>query len=202
MCHPLLISKCERLVEICRGKGLVIGVGECLRTAEEQDKLYAKGRTSPGRIVTNAKGYNLESHHQWGTAFDIYRNDGKGLYYDSDGFFEKVGEIGKSLGLEWGGDWKSPVDRTHFQLKYWGSTTERLKKEYITVEAFMKNWDIQEEEVTEKIYNDVSELPKWAKATIEKLIEKSYLSGDGKSLGLTETAVKVFVVNDRAGLYD
>lgn len=53
----------------------------------------------------------------------------------------------------------------------------------------------------EKIYNSVGELPEWAKGTIQKLIDKKYLTGDTFGLGLTLTAVKVFVVNDRAGVY-
>lgn len=58
-----------------------------------------------------------------------------------------------------------------------------------------------EESEMEKVYNTVEELPPWAQSTIQKLIDKKYLSGDGENLGLSETAVKVFVVNDRAGLY-
>lgn len=139
-CHPRLIELSKKLVSACRGQGLIIGIGESFRTKEEQDALYAKGRTAPGNIVTNAKGSSYSSHHQWGTAFDIYRNDGKGVYTDGDGFFEKVGKIGKSIGLEWGGDWKSPVDKPHFQLPDWGSTTTKLKKMYGTPENFMKTW--------------------------------------------------------------
>lgn len=139
-CHPRLIELSKKLVSACRGQGLIIGIGESFRTKEEQDALYAKGRTAPGNIVTNAKGSSYSSHHQWGTAFDIYRNDGKGVYTDSDGFFEKVGKIGKSIGLEWGGDWKSPVDKPHFQLPDWGSTTTKLKKMYGTPENFMRTW--------------------------------------------------------------
>ena len=93
MCHPELQEKAAKLVSACKGQGLIIGIGECYRTVEEQDALYAKGRTSPGDIVTYAKGSSYSSHHQWGTAFDFYRNDGKGAYNDSDGFFSKVGEI-------------------------------------------------------------------------------------------------------------
>lgn len=139
-CHPRLIDLSQKLVSACRGQGLIIGIGESFRTKEEQDALYAKGRTAPGNIVTNAKGSSYSSHHQWGTAFDVYRNDGKGVYTDSDGFFEKVGKIGKSIGLEWGGDWKSPVDKPHFQLPDWGSTTTKLKKMYGTPEKFMSTW--------------------------------------------------------------
>ena len=114
LCHPELQKKAEKLISCCKGYGLLIGISECFRTVAEQDALYAKGRTAPGSIVTNAKGISYSSHHQWGTAFDIYRNDGKGAYNDSDGFFSKVGAIGVKIGLEWGGNWTSPVDKPHF----------------------------------------------------------------------------------------
>lgn len=154
-CHPRLIDLSKKLVSACRGQGLIIGIGESFRTKEEQDALYAKGRTAPGNIVTNAKGSSYSSHHQWGTAFDIYRNDGKGVYTDGDGFFKKVGKIGKSIGLEWGGDWKSPVDKPHFQLPDWGSTTVRLKRMYGTPEKFMDTWkgDVEMVEESKIIIN-------------------------------------------------
>lgn len=152
-CHPELVEKSKKLVTACKGKGLLIGIGECYRTVEEQDKLYAKGRTTAGSIVTNAKGSSYSSHHQWGTAFDIYRNDGKGAYNDNDGFFKKVGAIGKQIGLEWGGDWTDPVDKPHFQLPYWGSTTRKLKKIYKTPDEFKKTWS--EYEVVEDTYIEV-----------------------------------------------
>lgn len=55
-------------------------------------------------------------------------------------FFKKVGAIGKRLGLEWGGDWTSPVDKPHFQLSGWGSTPKKLKATYGTPEAYKKTW--------------------------------------------------------------
>lgn len=144
MCHPKLQKKAQQLVDICRKKGLIIGISECFRSVEEQNELYAKGRTKPGKIVTNAKGSSYSSHHQWGTAFDFYRNDGKGAYNDNDGFFSKVGKIGIDLGLEWGGSWTSPVDKPHFQLPDWGSTTSKLKKLYGVPDNFKKYWEEKE----------------------------------------------------------
>ena len=78
--------------------------------------------------------------HQWGVAFDVYRKDVKGAYNESGNYFQRVGAIGKSLGLEWGGDWKSIVDKLHFQLPDWGSTSERLRKEYGNIYAFQATW--------------------------------------------------------------
>lgn len=139
-CHPRLQKLAEKLVEKGKKQGLIIGIGECFRTVAEQNDLYAQGRTRSGSIVTNAPGSSYSSHHQWGTAFDVYRNDGKGAYNDSDGWFAKVGRIGQKLGLEWGGSWTSPVDKPHFQLPDWGSTTSQLKAKYGTAEAFRKTW--------------------------------------------------------------
>ena len=200
LCHPELQQKAEKLVSACKGQGLLIGVGECFRTVAEQDALYSKGRTAPGSIVTNAKGISYSSHHQWGTAFDIYRNDGKGAYNDSDGFFSKLGAIGVKIGLEWGGNWTSPVDKPHFQLPYWGSTTTMLKNLYGTPEEFKKTWSDEE---MEKVYNWTVEVPEWARPTVQKLLDKEYLKGNDKGeLELTYSMLKMLVINDRAGLYD
>lgn len=50
-------------------------------------------------------------------------------------------------------------------------------------------------------YKTLEEIPEWGRPTIEKLIELGYLMGGSDGLGLTEDMVRMFVVNDRAGLY-
>lgn len=139
--HPALQEKLTQLKSECEKQGLKIGISECVRTVEEQNALYAKGRTTSGSKVTNAKGTTYSSMHQWGVAFDFCRNDGKGSYVDSDGFFTKVGKIGQSIGLEWGGAWISIKDKPHFQLPNWGSGTSKLKKTYGTPAKFMATWN-------------------------------------------------------------
>lgn len=138
--HPKLQQKIEELKKKCEAQGLKIGIGECLRTVSEQNALYAQGRTKPGKIVTKAKGDTYSSMHQWGIAFDFYRNDGLGAFNDNDGFFTNVGRLGQSIGLEWGGNWKSIKDKPHFQLPDFGSTTTKLKQLYGTPDKFMKTW--------------------------------------------------------------
>ena len=144
LCHPRLQLLAGQLVDECNKQGLKIKIGETLRTVAEQDALYAQGRTKPGNIVTNAPGSSYSSYHQWGTAFDIFRNDGAGAYNEIGGFFNRVGAIGISIGLEWGGNWKSPVDKPHFQLPNWGCSTSGIKKLYQNPEQFMKTWTEQE----------------------------------------------------------
>ena len=143
-CHPRLQKLAKELVLACKKKGLIISIGDCIRTVEEQDALYELGRTKPGNIVTNAKGCSYSSMHQWGVAFDYYRDDGKGEYDNEDCFFQKVGQVGLSLGLEWGGNWTHINDMPHFQLPDWGRTPDKLKEIYGTPENFMKSWDNKE----------------------------------------------------------
>lgn len=140
LCHPRLQKLAAQLTSECARQGLKIAIGETFRTVAEQDALYAQGRTAPGNKVTNAQGSTYSSYHQWGTAFDIYRNDGQGAYNEAGNFFGRVGAIGVSLGLEWGGNWKSPVDKPHFQLPDWGSSTSGIKKVYANPDEFKKTW--------------------------------------------------------------
>ena len=69
--------------------------------------------------------------------------------------------------------------------------------EYALTSRFMP----EKEEEAEMRYNTVAELPEWARPTIEKMIAKGLLNGDGDNLNLSHDMVRVFVINDRAGLY-
>ena len=145
--HPRLQAKFKLLQKKCAQKGIIIKATECLRTAKEQDALYEKGRTAPGHKVTNACGKDAKSMHQWGVAFDVAID----MDTDKDGdldirdlynakLLNVVGNIGQSIGLEWGGSWKSIVDKPHFQLPDWGSTPTKLKARYGTPEKFIATW--------------------------------------------------------------
>lgn len=147
-CHPRLQEAFKQLAVKCNAQGLTIGLGECFRTVAEQDALYEQGRTKLGNIVTNARGSSYSSQHQWGIAFDFYRNDGQGAYNESGDFFRRVGEIAKSLGLGWGGDWISIIDKPHLYLPDWGSGTGRLKQQYGTFEKFKATWQVKKMEYT------------------------------------------------------
>lgn len=144
--HPQLNYKLGLLLKKCEKKGVYLIITEGFRSKKQQDKLYSQGRTKPGKIVTNAKGSSESSQHQWGIAFDIAMNydvDGDGKITDDTwnlkGFSE-VAKIAKSIGLGWGGDWKSFKDTPHFYLKKWGSTTIKLKQQYGTFANFKKTW--------------------------------------------------------------
>ncbi len=146
--HPELQIIAAEFEKHCKAMGLNVLVTETYRTKQEQDALYAQGRTKPGNIVTNAK-YPL-SPHCWGVAFDFCRNVRGREYDDSDGFFRKCGEIGKSLGLFWGGDFRSFVDKPHLELKKYlpNNSVNELIRQYGTPEKFIASWKETDDEMT------------------------------------------------------
>lgn len=167
--HPWLDYKLGLLLKNCAKQGIYLIITEGFRTKEYQDELYAKGRTKPGKIVTNAKGSDYSSQHQWGIAFDIAINDTKLLYDETT--IRKVAKISKSskVLLAWGGDWKSIVDTPHFYLGKWGSTTSKLKQKYGTPDKFKKTW-------TKKVSGTKKGLNIWNK-TRTKVLKKKLPNG-------------------------
>jgi len=88
------------------------------RTIAEQDKLYAQGRTAPGNIVTNAQAGS--SPHNFGYAVDLCPLDIYGNPNWSDtAKFNTIGKTAESLGLVWGGHFKSIKDLPHVESPDW-----------------------------------------------------------------------------------
>ena len=50
-------------------------------------------------------------------------------------------------------------------------------------------------------YNTLEECPDWARGTVQKLIDKGYLGGNGQGLDLSHDMVRLLVIQDRAGCY-
>lgn len=111
--YPPFEAQIDALLLAAHEAGLDVGLHQGFRSWEEQDRLYAKGRTTPGPKVTNAKGG--ESWHNYGLAADIvFRVKGKWSWTESHPW-DQLGALGKELGLEWGGDWTRLRDRPHFE---------------------------------------------------------------------------------------
>lgn len=127
--HPVVEEKKNKLVQQASDQGISIVITEGFRSKEEQDKLYAKGRTEEGNIVTYSKGG--QSYHNYGLAIDfaIQLKDGRVIWdmkYDGNNNNQsdwmEVVDIAKNLGFEWGGDWQGFKDYPHFQM-----STENIK---------------------------------------------------------------------------
>ena len=115
--HPRVRAMCEAHIASCRAAGIDILITSTLRTMEEQAALYAQGRSTPGRKVTNAKPG--QSFHNYGLAYDVVPlRAGKpvwGTIGPDLALWQRVGALGKAQGLEWAGDWVRFKEFPHFQ---------------------------------------------------------------------------------------
>lgn len=125
----------EIFLDVCNGElGLNLKVTETYRTVERQKELYAQGRTTAGKVVTNCDGVKSLSIHQTRRAFDVCHNKRGDEYNDT--VLRKAGEVGKRIGLTWGGSWG--WDSPHFELGK-GVKPKDIRKK--TDEAHNKNID-------------------------------------------------------------
>jgi peptidoglycan L-alanyl-D-glutamate endopeptidase CwlK len=100
---PECKAKALQFVSASKDQGIDILIYCTYRSGEEQDELYAQGRTKPGRIVTKARAG--ESFHNYRCAFDwVPMVGGKPQWSDSK-LYRKAGIIAESVGLEWAGRW-------------------------------------------------------------------------------------------------
>lgn len=107
-------ERAVKFIDLCKAAGIDLLVTSTYRDKESQDALYAQGRTTPGKIVTKAKGG--ESFHNYRCALDVVPLvNGKPNWNDSDPVWAEVGRLGKTAGLEWAGDWKTFKETAHFQ---------------------------------------------------------------------------------------
>jgi peptidoglycan L-alanyl-D-glutamate endopeptidase CwlK len=134
--HPDLRPLALAFLDRCADAKLSVFITQTYRSTAYQNDLYAQGRTraqldAVGLTdviarpslprVTNALGGSSEHNatlngQPAARAFDIaFMSAGKASWSDAMPW-DQAGAIGRSLGLEWGGDWKSFKDRPHFQL--------------------------------------------------------------------------------------
>lgn len=128
--EPSTRAMVEKGLQECQDQGLDLLITQTYRSWEEQALEYAKGRTVPGRIVTNARPG--QSWHQWGRAIDIVpRRNGKTLVWGTRGngldqdptddatddleLWQRIAACFKMHGLKWAGDWTRFVEFPHFQ---------------------------------------------------------------------------------------
>ena len=134
--HPKIRAKAkEFIIRAEKELGIKLRVTKGFRSIAEQDALYnqpwdGKDNDGDGKIdesdekVTKAKGG--KSYHNYGLAIDVVEiKNGKALWKNPN--WDKIGALGKKVGFEWGGDWKSFKDRPHFEMRYGYHHTELAK---------------------------------------------------------------------------
>lgn len=147
--HPMVREEVDKIIQEC-DKALTgmakVRITQGLRTFEEQNQLYAIGRTKPGKKVTNAKGG--QSIHNYGLAVDIcLMIDGKTASWDTAkdwdddqiaDWYECV-KIFAKHGWEWGGNCKTFKDLPHFEKKSIKTKTSEIKTTWRILIKLPKN---------------------------------------------------------------
>lgn len=125
--HPKVADAVSQLLNEAKARGLSVGLFCGLRTVDQQNALFAKGRTveNPdgksdekpmGNIVTRARWG--QSWHNYGLAVDVVFKDAKGrwTWNKTEEEWGDLGRVGEMFGMEWGGRW-TMKDYPHFQMR-------------------------------------------------------------------------------------
>ena len=116
--YPRYLELINELLNRCAAKGHYFIATSGYRSPEEQAVLYAKGRTTPGPKVTNAKPFS--SDHQFGLALDFvydktFKSEKIDASYD-DKYMKILADEALLLGLDAGYYWKAIHDSPHISL--------------------------------------------------------------------------------------
>jgi len=130
---PGMQIKCQAFLAKCEAAGMPVAINETRRSAEVQTAYYAQGRQPLNEVnelrdtadlwpITAAENKRTITNsdklgpHGRGEAFDACPLDGYGrMWWKAPAeLWEAMGKIGESVGLDWGGRWKS-WDCPHFE---------------------------------------------------------------------------------------
>jgi peptidoglycan L-alanyl-D-glutamate endopeptidase CwlK len=111
--NPKVAAMCSEFINRCKAQGIDVIITSTYRDGASQNALYAQGRTTAGKKVTNARAG--QSYHNWRVAFDFVPIvNGKAVWND-DALWTKCGEIAEGIGLEWAGRWVKFKELAHCQ---------------------------------------------------------------------------------------
>lgn len=110
------------------GRYMIIVFG--YRSNEEQTKLYNQGRTTAGKIVTNAKAGS--SPHNFYCAVDcwVMSEDGKTIDWNNSEYKNIAREHAASVSdkIVWGGNFSKLTDMPHWEKKTWRNVRAGIEK--------------------------------------------------------------------------
>lgn len=135
-CHPTLQPLVQKFLDNCARAGVDVLITCTWRSGEEQEALYAQGRTKPGKIVTNARAGQSAHNYMlnglpaalaidvvplrngkpvWGLSGDGIDDNPADDDRDDLELWQKVRNAGESAGLESASRWASFREWPHFE---------------------------------------------------------------------------------------
>lgn len=132
--YPDFAVRLRRVYEdVLKLTGRPMRLTDGIRDLKRQEAIYAQGRTTPGPLITSSRPG--ESLHHYGCAADsCFRGSDPFLSSlakkdprEAESVWDTLGRMARGHGLEWGGDWRKPVDRPHCQIRY-GFTSQDIRE--------------------------------------------------------------------------
>lgn len=139
---------------------------------------YTKGAAFFGKC-TNADSISVE-------LCDIKKN---GVYDFTEATMKNAADLVKLLMKKY----TVPVERV---IRHYDVTGKVCPKPFVDDEKAWKEFKERLVDNMEKRYNKISELPTWAKPTIQKLVNEGKIA-DGNNLDMTEDMLRVIVILSR-----
>ena len=139
---------------------------------------YTKGGTFYGKC-TNANSISIE-------LCDTKKN---GVYDFTEATIKNAADLVKLLMKKY----NVPVERV---IRHYDVTGKVCPKPFVDDEKAWKEFKERLVDNMEKRYNKISELPTWAKPTIQKLVNEGKIA-DGNKLDMSEDMLRVLVIINR-----
>lgn len=121
------------------------------------------------------------------------RIDSNGKFYIKEETIANAIELTKFL-ME---KYDIPVDNV---IRHYDVTGKMCPKPFVEDEKLWLDFKERLEEEEVKRYNTIDEVPEWGKDVIQLMINKGAFA-DVKNLNLSEDMIRMFVFNDRMGMY-
>ena len=121
------------------------------------------------------------------------RKDKDGMYYFTDETMDKAIELIRKLMKKY----DVPIENV---IRHYDVTGKNCPAPFVG--AGQAEWEKFKEVIAMKRYNTIEEMPEWARATIQKLVDSEILNGTGTGLDLSMDSIRILVILDRAGMFN
>ncbi|SRR6266498_3187206 len=127
--HPVLADRVRALFAALKAEGYDFIVTQGLRSWDEQNTLYAKGRTAPGKIVTKAPGGH--SQHNFGMSIDCAPVEANVIDWNiAHPAWQRMLALAPQFKLAEGAEWRTFPDNPHLYPCEIPATCEVLREKY------------------------------------------------------------------------
>ncbi|MGG4434630.1 peptidoglycan-binding protein [Priestia megaterium] len=115
--HGTIRDMVIQLIKKAYDQKIYVAITQGFRSIDEQNALYAQGRTTGGSIVTNARGGY--SFHNYGLAVDfVLLNESKQPVWNVNDKWMSVVRMATGMGFSSGAYWSSFKDYPHLELTF------------------------------------------------------------------------------------